>query len=83
MEFTDCPDVEGLIRKNISHETWREYEHGGQVFRIEEPVALYMRLGGTTHRIVDKKGISHCHPIPGNGCALRWKNPDGETPVTF
>lgn len=72
-----------LMEKDISHELWREYEHGGQIFKIEKPKMLYYREDGTTHRVIDSEGIAHCHPISGNGCALRWKNPDGEKPVNF
>ena len=80
LTFKDCVEIDGLIIKNISNEEWREYEHGGSIFRISNPVALYIRTGGTTHRIIDDNGISHCHPIPGRGCALRWK---GDPPVSF
>jgi len=83
LEFKDCPSIDGLILKDISHEEWREYEHGGQVFRIICPIALYYREGGTTHRVVDHCGVSHCHPIPGNGCALRWYNGKNQSPVKF
>ncbi|MCK9369402.1 hypothetical protein M0R04_05650 [Candidatus Dojkabacteria bacterium] len=60
--------------KDISHEVWREYEHGGHTFRINNPVVLIIRKNGTTHRVVDSTGITHCHPMPGNGCGLRWYN---------
>jgi hypothetical protein len=39
--------------KDISHELWREYEHGGYVHRINAPVALVYRTDGTTHRVID------------------------------
>ncbi len=57
---------------DISEELYREYEHGGKVYRIEEPILLVVRKGGTTHRVVDSTWVTHCHPIPGNGVALRW-----------
>jgi len=69
--------------RDISHELWREYEHGGRVYRIENPIALIIRNAGTTHRIVDGYGISHCHPIPGRGTALRWFNGLEKPPVVF
>ena len=68
---------------DISHELWREYEHGDRIFRIVSPVALIFRVDGTTHRIVDINNVSHCHPIPGNGTALRWFNGTTNTPVDF
>lgn len=68
--------------KAITDEQWREYDFGGRVYRIENPVALYVRPGGTTHRVVDAAGVTHCVPAPGyNGCVLRWFSPD--RPVAF
>ena len=79
---------------DISHELWREYEWFGgirdskgelmRVYRIDSPQKLFIRKGGTTHRVVDIEGVAHCVPTVGYlGCALRWKNPDGAKPVNF
>jgi len=60
-------------------EEWREYEWEGRSspYRIERPVTLWFRPNGTTHRVQDSNGITHCVPAPGErGCVLRWK---GET----
>ncbi len=73
---------------SLKDEHWREYEflvEGDdqlRVYRIEKPVALYYRIGGTTHRVVDEDGVTHCVPTVGYlGCVLRWKaEPD---PVSF
>ena len=55
-------------------EEWREYDFGGRVYRIDKPVSLHFREGGSTHRVVDEAGIVHCVPAPGkDGCVLRWK----------
>jgi len=77
-----------LIEKDISWELWREYDFTGggvqRTYRIEHPVALYFRIGGSTHRVVDREGVAHLCPGPGfRGCVIRWKNPDGEKPVNF
>jgi len=57
--------------KDISTESWREYDFGGRVYRIDLPKRLY--VGSTTHRVVDAAGVTHCIPAPGfNGCVLRW-----------
>lgn len=57
-------------------EEWREYDWGNRVYRIEKPVRVYTREGGTTHRVVDADGVVHCVPAPGQfGCVLRWKGP--------
>ena len=70
--------------KDISMEEWREYDFSGRVYRIERPVTLFFREGGTTHRVLGKDGIVHCMPAPGvNGCVLRWKPADDEHPVQF
>ena len=71
-------DVE-LTTHDISSEEWREYEWAaaGNVlrrYRIERPMTLVTRPGGTTHRVVDANGITHCVPTVGYlGCALTWK----------
>ncbi len=67
----------------LTDEEWREYDFlvkGDEVriYRIKRPVELYYRIGGTTHRVVDSEGITHCVPIPGSfGCVLRWKSSKG------
>lgn len=63
----------------IEDEAWREYDWAGRVYRIEKPVALYYRRGGTTHRVVDATGITHCvpAPTPDQPVVLRWSSPVG------
>lgn len=73
---------------DISHEIWREYDFTGggvhRIYRIENPKLLFIREGGSTHRIVDANGVTHLCPGPGfRGCIIRWKNPPGEKPVNF
>ncbi len=78
--------MSGLTENDITTELWREYDIPGRAspYRIDSPVTLFMRPGGTTHRVVDNDGIVHCVPIPGNnGCVLRWKNKDSKVPVNF
>ena len=79
-----------LIEKKLDCEEWREYawvdEFGRRVhrFRVENPVALFLRPNGTTHRIQDAQGVIHCVPAPGQqGCVLSWKPRDPEKPVSF
>ena len=71
--------------KDISHENWREYDFGGRAYRIEHPIRLYMRPGGSTHRVVTDDGVAHCVPAPGfMGCVLRWYTPpERGGPVNF
>lgn len=70
-----------LIEQDLPEE-WREYDFGGRVYRIENPVKLVTRKAGTTHRVVDANGVTHCVPAPGvNGCVLRWKGTTA--PVSF
>ena len=73
--------------------TWysmRPPNFAGRVYRIENPVTLFWRPGGSTHRVVayDPKTdmmVAHCVPAPGvGGCVLRWQNKDPKIPpVTF
>jgi hypothetical protein len=84
------PTMGDLIESNIEHETYREYEWScpatgeRHVYRIDQPRTLYVRPGGSTHRVVDAEGVAHCVPAVGQlGCALRWKNPEGVAPVNF
>lgn len=72
---------------DISHELWREYEWPARMsfpYRINAPVKLFIRPGGSTHRVVDSDGVVHCVPSVGvEGCVLRWKNPEGTPSVNF
>ena len=64
--------MEKLELKGV--EEWREYDFRDRVYRINNPVALYYRKGGTTHRVVDSEGVSHLVPAPGyNSCVVRFK----------
>ena len=88
-----------LIERSIDGELWREYEWdevrsdengilhrtGERVtYHIDGPNSLFIRPGGTTHRIVDSTGVAHCVPAVGLlGCVIRWKNPIGDKPVKF
>jgi hypothetical protein len=66
---------------NIAEEEYREYDFAGRVYRITAPKELYFRPGGSTHRVVDQGGVTHCLPAPGvDGCVLRWK---GTPAVSF
>lgn len=69
---------------SLTSEAWREYDFGGRVYRINSPQTLFIRVGGTTHRVLDADGAVHCLPAPGQGdCVLRWMNRDGCSPVEF
>jgi hypothetical protein len=57
-------------------EAWREYDFGGRIYRIENPVRVQFRPRGRTHRVTDSVGVVHCVPAPGeDGCVLRWLGP--------
>ena len=73
-----------LLERDISTEEYREYEFSdGKVYRINGPVTLFTRVGGTTHRVVDSQGVAHCIPFPFGSTVLRWKNFDKAKPVNF
>jgi len=63
---------------NLRPENYREYEFGPEgeriVYRIDNPVSLFYRRNGTTHRVVDAKLVTHVVPAPGyHGCVIRWE----------
>lgn len=63
---------------DISSEEYRVYTYaGGETYRIDYPVALFvLDETGTTHRIVDKDGVTH---RPERGwVGISWKPKDGE-----
>ncbi len=69
---------------DLTSEEYREYDFAGRVYRIDHPQRLFLRSGGTTHRVVDATGVVHCVPGVGfMGCILRWKNIDPDNPVNF
>lgn len=68
--------------KDITDELWREYDFGDRIYRIYEPVKLW--IGTTTHRVLDRTGVVHCVPSVGYaGCVLRWDPRDPKNPVQF
>jgi hypothetical protein len=73
-----------MIEKDISHESWREYVYeDGKVYRIENPVTLYLREGGTGHRVLDKTGVTHWVPVNTWHC-IRWLTlPENGKPAEF
>ena len=68
------------VTRAIDTEVWREYEWvnafgATHIVRINGPVSLITRKGGTTHRVIDVDGIVHCVPAPEKcGVVLRWNN---------
>jgi len=69
---------------DLSREEWREYDWNGRVYRIAEPKTLFIREGGSTHRVVDTHNVVHCVPSVGvMGCVLRWFNSEENKPVNF
>ena len=67
---------------DISSEEYREvvFMLNGSTYRIDNPITLFRRKGGTTHRVLDAQGMFHCYPAPEACCltAIRWKNRDPE-----
>jgi hypothetical protein len=76
-----------LIVGDIYNESWREYEweseFGVRTVRIENPITLYFRPNGSTHRVWDGN-VVYCIPAPGRmGCVLKWSPKDPTRPVEF
>lgn len=56
--------------KAVDGESYREYDMGDRVYRIEKPVRVYPLIG--VHKVVDAAGVAHVVPAPGfKGCVLR------------
>ncbi len=76
--------MSNLIEADLTVEAWREYDFAGRVYRIDAPKTLFTRPGGTTHRVVDSKNVTHCLPAPGQqGCVLRWTGHNDTSGTTF
>ena len=76
------PDSE-YIKADISDEEWREVQTPFMSYRINHPVTLIIRKGGSTHRVVDEDGVVHCYASPETGrTVLRWKAKN-DVPVSF
>jgi hypothetical protein len=72
------------LQFDISAEAWREVDTGGRTYRINEPVELIIRKGGSTHRVIDAEGVVHCYAAPETGkSVIRWKNRAGHPSVQF
>lgn len=78
------PDAE-YVKADISDEAWREVETSeGLKIRIQNPVTLIFRRGGSTHRVVNEEGVVYCYAAPETGKSiLRWLAKDGKAPVRF
>jgi len=78
------PDSE-YIKADISDEAWREVVlASGMTIRIDNPVTLIFRKGGSTHRVVDDKGEVYCYAAPETGQSiLKWKSKNEDQPVQF
>ena len=85
LTFEDLPEVPGLTLGNLEDEAVREYEvFGVGTYRIVNPVGIYARPGGTTHRIVDQNGTCHCIAYPNEGrTTLRWIPRNRKLPVQW
>lgn len=69
-------EIEGLEKYDIENEEYREYIlPNKEIYKIVNPKFLYLRDGGSTHRIVDSSGVIHCIPFGKDASVvLRWKN---------
>ena len=74
MTFQDLPKVDGLVLGDLTDEQYREYDYGNRIYRITNPIGVYFRLGGNTHRVIDADGVAHCVTFPGENksVVLRW-----------
>lgn len=75
---------EGITVGDLRDEQYREVVTPDSVYRITSPVAVFIKRGGTTLRILDAEGTMHLVPGPGyRGAAHRWVPRDAANPVQF
>ena len=61
----------------LTDEDWREVTFDGFTIRIEKPIALIRRRGGSTHRVVAADGSVYCYVAPESGkSVIRWMSND-------
>lgn len=83
-DTTPALDSSAYIVSSIVNEEWREVRTAHMTYRIEEPVTLVRRKGGTTHRVIDAQGVVHCYPAPETGISvIKWKAKPGKQAVEF
>ena len=63
------------IELDISDELYRDvYLANGNVHRINAPKRLFMREGGSTHRVTTEDGSVYCYADPSTGKSMVvWK----------
>lgn len=83
--FKDLPKVGDLFLDDLEGEDFREYDFGDRTYKVDKPVGVYIRAGGSTHRVVDANGVVHCVKFCGDGGArvVRWKPKDIKNPVQW
>ena len=61
---------------DISEEDYRIVKTEVGEHQIDDPVMLIIRLGGSTHRVIDALGQTHCYAAPESGkSVIIWKEP--------
>ena len=77
-------EYEWEYNQPVTVDDTKMYEVFLRRYRIDNPSKLFLREGGTTHRVIDDNNIAHCVPAPGHmGCVLRWATKDSNNPVQF
>jgi len=57
---------------------------GKVICRIENPIALVFRKGGSTHRVVAEDDSVYCYAAPETGkSVVRWGNKPDYPPIQF
>ena len=71
---------DGYSVSSLEDEHYREYLVEGDWVKVENPQVLVIRRGGTTHRVLDDKGVVWCFSIK---LPFRWKNKNNDIPILF
>ena len=83
--FKSVAGLEGPF--DLSAESERTYiQPDGTTYTVKDPVALYRRPGGSTHRVVSRSsnGLVEVHSVPvGPLTVVKWTPKDSLNPVQF
>ncbi len=82
----EIPSRPGLNEGDLRGEVKRTYHFAsGHEYHIFDPVTLYTRPGGTTHRVLDETGTVHCIAFPGPNAdtIVTWQPKQEDKPVSF
>lgn len=77
------PNEDYIVQSLEDEDVW-EVILADKTIRIENPVSLIIRKGGSTHCLVAEDGWTYCYPAPETGkSVIRWQAKEGCGPVAL